>query len=234
MIDLYTWLTPNGRKVSLMLEECGLPYRVIPVDIGAGDQNKPEFRGVNPNGKIPAIVDHDGPMGTSVKVFESGSILLYLAHKTRSLLPTEPHGQWSAMSWLFFQTSSFGPALGQAQHFLHYAPASDAYAAERFRREATRLYSVLDVRLAGCSYLAGDEYTIADIATWPWVKAWKIQGVVLDDYPNVRRWFAAIAARPAVSRESLVLADRRRTAPLSDSQRAVLFRDTTHSSGGAT
>ena len=234
MIDLYTWLTPNGRKVSLMLEECGLPYRVIPIDIGAGDQQKQEFRNINPNGKIPAIVDHDGAMGTSVTVFESGAILLYLAQKTRRLLPPEPQAQWSAMSWLFFQTSSFGPALGQAQHFLHYAPASDAYAAERFRQEAKRLYSVLNGRLAARPFLAGDEYSIADIATWPWVKAWKIQGVALDDYPSVQRWFSEIAARPAVFRESRVLADRRRTAPLSDSQRAVLFRDTTHSSGGAT
>jgi GST-like protein len=199
MIDLYTWTTPNGRKASIMLEEVGLPYDVHPIDISRGDQFKPEFVAVNPNSKIPAIVDREGPDGKPLPVFESGAILIYLAEKTGKLLSAEPRARMTAIEWLMFQMGGIGPMFGQAHHFRRFAPEQIPYAIERYTTEAARLYAVLDKRLGEAEYLAGD-YSIADIATYPWVARWEWQGVALESYPNVKRWFAAIGTRPAVQR----------------------------------
>jgi GST-like protein len=223
MIDLYTWLTPNGRKVSLMLEETGLPYRVLPVDLGEGEQHLPAHVAINPNGKIPAIVDHAGPGGRAITVFESGAILLYLAEKSGRLLPAGAEERWQAIQWLQFQVANLGPMLGQAQHFVHYAGERVPYAEQRYVREAQRLYGVLDRRLTAARYLAGEQYTIADVATWPWIRAWKVQGVALSQYPNVARWLEEINERPAVVRERAVLADRKNAAPLDTVARDALF-----------
>ncbi len=221
MIDLYSWPTPNGHKVHIMLEECGLPYTVHAVDIGAGDQFDPEFLKISPNNKIPAIVDSDGPDGEPISLFESGAILIYLAAKTGRFLPQDVRGKYVALQWLMFQMGGVGPMFGQAHHFRLYAPQKIDYAIDRYTNETKRLYSVLDRRLAEVPYLAG-EYSIADIATFPWTRSYANQGVDLAEYPNVKRWFDAIAARPAVQRGVQVLADRRR--PLTDDkQRDVLF-----------
>jgi GST-like protein len=199
MIDLYTWTTPNGRKVSIMLEELGLPYEVHPIDISKDDQFKPDFVAINPNSKIPAIVDRDGPGGAPLPVFESGAILIYLADKTGKLLSAEPRRQIETIEWLMFQMGGVGPMFGQAHHFRRFAPEPLPYAIERYTKEARRLYGVLDKRLAAAEYLA-EEYSIADIATYPWTARHEWQGVDLADFPNVRRWYDAIAARPAVQR----------------------------------
>jgi len=234
MIDLYTWLTPNGRKVSLMLEETGLAYRVVPVDIGRGEQFASDFLKISPNNKIPAIVDHDGP-GGAFPVFESGAILVYLAEKSGRFLPAESRKRWDVLQWLQFQTASLGPMLGQAQHFFHYAPEKVSYGIDRYTAEARRLYGVLDRRLSSNAYLAGQDYSIADIATWPWIRAWKIQGVDLSVFPHVARWLHAIEERPAVLRERAVLADRRRgkSGPLTNQERDVLFASANGSRGAA-
>ncbi|TXF13469.1 glutathione S-transferase family protein [Pelomicrobium methylotrophicum] len=199
MIDLYTWSTPNGRKVSIMLEETGLPYAVHPVDIGKGDQFKPEFVAINPNGKIPAIVDTDGPGGGPFALFESGAILIYLAEKTGRFLPPAPRSRYQVLQWLMFQMSGVGPFFGQAHHFLRYAPQPVPYAMERYHKETLRLYGVMNSALAEREYLAGS-YSIADIATYPWVARHDWHQVDLDEFPHVRRWFEAISARPAVQR----------------------------------
>lgn len=199
MIDLYTWGTPNGRKVSIMLEEVGLPYRVHPIDIGKGDQFEPEFVAINPNSKIPAIVDADGPDGTPIQVFESGAILVYLAEKTGRFLPADPRGRTQVLQWLMFQMGGVGPMFGQAHHFRRFAPERIPYAIARYTNEASRLYGVLDRRLGEAEYLAG-AYSIADMATFPWVARWEWQGIELSDFANVKRWHDAIAARPAVQR----------------------------------
>jgi GST-like protein len=199
MIELYTWRTPNGFKVSIALEELGLPYEVHPVRIGAGEQFKPEFLAISPNNKIPAIVDTEGPGSRRMSVFESGAILIYLAEKTGRLLPKDPAGRIEAIEWLMFQMASIGPMLGQAHHFRAYAPEKIPYAIERYSNEARRLYGVLDRRLAQVEYLAG-EYSIADIATYPWLRAADRQGIEMSEYPHVTRWRDAIAARPAVVR----------------------------------
>jgi|SRR5208282_1106803 len=199
MIDLYTWATPNGRKISIMLEEVGLPYRVIKVDIASGDQFKPEYLTLNPNGKIPTIVDHEGPGGREFAIFESGAILIYLAEKAGMLLETEQVARITTIAWLMFQMSGLGPMLGQAHHFRRFAPEPIPYAIERYEKEAARLYGVLDRRLGGVEYLAG-AYSIADIASYPWIARHEWQGVELADYPNVSRWFAAISTRAAVQR----------------------------------
>jgi GST-like protein len=198
MIDLYTWTTPNGRKASVMLEECGLAYNVHKIDIGKGDQFKPEFLAVNPNGKIPAIVDGDGPGGKPISVFESGAILIYLAEKTGSkLLPADPRQRYAVLQWLMFQMGGVGPMFGQAHHFIRFAPEKVPYGIERYSKETRRLYGVMDKRLVEATYLAG-EYSIADIATYPWVARHEYHEVNLADFPNVKRWFDAISARPAV------------------------------------
>ena len=223
MIDLYTWPTPNGHKVHIMLEECGLPYATHAVDIGAGDQFKPEFLAISPNNKIPAIVDPDGPDGRPISLFESGAILLYLAGKTGRFLPADVRGRYVALQWLMFQMGAVGPMFGQAHHFRVYAPEKIDYAVNRYSNEAKRLYGVMDTRLGEVPYFAG-EYGIADMAIFPWVRPHERQGVDLADYPNVKRWFDAIAARPAVQRAVEVLADRRKpVAQLDQKARENLF-----------
>lgn len=221
MIDLYTWSTPNGYKVSIALEELGLDYRTIPIHIGKGEQFAPDFLKISPNNKIPAIVDSDGPDGSGpYALFESGAILLYLAEKTGGLLPGDPRGRADALQWLMFQMGGLGPMLGQAHHFRVYAPEPIPYAIERYTREAGRLYGVLDRRLGAVEYLAGT-YSIADIACFPWLRSAERQGQNLDDFPNLKRWFAAIAARPAVQRGLAVPTE---SSPLMDAQaREVLF-----------
>lgn len=222
MIDVYTWATPNGHKVHIMLEECALPYRVVPVDIGSGAQFEQHFLQISPNNKIPAIVDHDGPDGKEISLFESGAILLYLAGKTGRLLPADVRGKYEVLQWLMFQMGSVGPMLGQAHHFRLYAPEKLPYAIERYTKEAQRLYGVINRRLAASTYLGGKEYSIADIAVFPWLRSWKNQGVELSDYPHLRGWFDEIANRPAVLRGLEVLADQRQ--PLTtDKARQVLF-----------
>ena len=199
MITLYTWGTPNGRKVSIMLEECGLPYRVNAVDITQGEQFAPEFVAINPNSKIPAIVDPEGPDGWPMTLFESGAILLYLAGKTGRFLPVCERGKYEATQWLMFQMGGVGPMFGQTHHFLRFAPEPLPYAIKRYRTETARLYGVLDKRLGEADFLAG-EYSIADMATFPWVARHEWQKIDLADYLNVQRWYATIAARPAVQR----------------------------------
>jgi GSH-dependent disulfide-bond oxidoreductase len=222
MIDAYSWATPNGHKVHIMLEETGLEYRAHPIDIGAGDQFKPEFLAISPNNKIPAIVDSDGPGGNPISLFESGAILIYLAEKTGKFLPTEPLGRYTTLQWLMFQMGGIGPMLGQAHHFRIYAPEKIEYAINRYTNEAKRLYGVMDTQLGKTQYLAGDDYTIADIAAFPWTRSWQNQGIELAAFPNVKRWHEAIAARPAVVRGVEVLASARK--PLMDDKaKEVLF-----------
>jgi GSH-dependent disulfide-bond oxidoreductase len=221
MIDVYSWPTPNGHKVHIMLEECGLPYLVHAVDIGAGDQFKPEFLKISPNNKIPAIVDSDGPDGKPISLFESGAILIYLAGRTGRFLPEDVRGKYTALQWLMFQKGGVGPMLGQAHHFRLYAPETIDYAVKRYTNEARRLYGVMDRRLGEAEYFAGS-YSIADIATFPWTRSHANQGVDLAQFPNVKRWYEAIDARPAVQRGLKVLADRRKP-QMSDKDKATLF-----------
>jgi GST-like protein len=222
MIEVYSWPTPNGHKIHIMLEECGLAYRAHPINIGTGEQFKPEFLAISPNNKIPAIVDPDGPEGKPISLFESGAILLYLASKTGKLLPESVTGRFEVLEWLMFQMGGVGPMLGQAHHFRIYAPEKIEYAVNRYTNEAKRLYGVMDKRLAKSKYIGGAEYSIADIAIFPWLRSWKNQGIDWADYPHLKGWFDEIAARPAVQRGVAVLADLRK--PLVDSQaRDVLF-----------
>ena len=222
MIEVYSWATPNGHKVHIMLEECGLPYRAHAVDIGAGDQFKPEFLSISPNNKIPAITDPVGPDGKPLSLFESGAILLYLAGKTGRFMPTDVRAKYETLEWLMFQMGGVGPMLGQAHHFRIYAPEKIDYAIERYTNEAKRLYGVMDRRLAKSKYIAGSEYSIADIAIFPWLRSWKNQGIVWNDYPHLKGWFDEIAARPAVQRGVEVLASQRK--PLvDDTARETLF-----------
>ena len=200
MIELYTWGTPNGRKVSVMLEEVGLPYNVHTIDIGKGDQFTPAYVAINPNSKIPAIVDTDGFEGKPYSLFESGAILVYLAGKTGKLLPPTTRDKYTALQWLMFQMGGVGPIFGQVHHFIRAAKVEVPYAIERYVKEKDRLYGVLDRRLGDAPYLGGDEYTIADIATYPWVARYEWHKTDLSRFPNVKRWFDAIAARPAVQR----------------------------------
>ncbi|MGF1608145.1 MAG: glutathione S-transferase N-terminal domain-containing protein [Kiloniellales bacterium] len=223
MIELYTWPTPNGHKIHIMLEEPGLPYRVHPINIGAGDQFEPAFLKISPNNKMPAIVDPDGPGGQPLSLFESGAILIYLAEKSGQFLPAEPRQRYSTIQWLMWQMGSIGPMLGQAHHFLQYAPEKLPYAMKRYANEAKRLYAVADKRLGETRFLAGHDYTIADMAAWPWMRRPERQGVERDDYPNFKRWFDEIAARPAVQRGVQVLAEHQSTGTFDDKQREVLF-----------
>ena len=200
MIDLYTWSTSNGRKASVMLEELGADYTVHPIHIGKGDQFTPDYLAINPNGKIPAIVDSDGPGGAPITVFESGAIMIYLAEKSGRFLPTEPVARMEVIQWLMFQMGGIGPMFGQVHHFLRAAKEKVPYGIERYGTEARRLYGVLDRRLDGRDHLAGDGYSIADIATWPWVFRHGWQQIDLADFPNVKRWFDAVGSRPAVER----------------------------------
>ena len=222
MIDLYSWATPNGHKIHIMLEETGLPYRVHPVDIGAGDQFKPEFLKISPNNKMPAMIDSDGPDGKPMSMFESGAMLLYLASKTGKFLPEGQRERWSTLQWLMFQMGGVGPMLGQAHHFLGYAPEKIPYAMQRYAKEANRLYGVMDRRLTESKFIACDEYTIADMAIMPWLRYPERQGVNMDDYPHLKKWFAGIAARPAVQRGLKVLADLRKPV-MDDKAKEMLF-----------
>jgi GSH-dependent disulfide-bond oxidoreductase len=224
-IEVFSWPTPNGHKVHIMLEECGLPYKAIPVNIGAGDQFRPEFLAVSPNNKIPAIVDPEGPDGRPISLFESGAILVYLAAKTGRFLPAGDREKYEVLQWVMFQMGGVGPMLGQNHHFRTYAPEKLTYAIDRYTNEAKRLYGVIDRRLAQSPWLGGKEYSIADIATFPWLRSWERQGIVLEDYPHLKRWFDLIAARPAVQRGVQVLAELRK--PITDDKaREVLFGST--------
>jgi GST-like protein len=217
MIDTYIWSTPNSYKITIMLEETALPYRVVPVNMIEGEQLEPKFLALNPNNKVPVIRDDDGP----TVVFESGAILLYLAEKAGMLLPSGA-GRWTAIEWLFWQCASMGPLLGQAHYFRVYASERVPHAIERYTGEAGRLYKVLDGRLGEAEYIAGD-YSVADIACFPWVRSRDEQGQDLADYPNIKRWYETIAARPAVVRALEVLADKRQTSPLTAKQQDTLF-----------
>jgi len=221
MIEVYSWATPNGHKVHIMLEECGLPYHVTAIDIGAGDQFRHEFLAISPNNKIPAIVDPDGPDGKPMSLFESGAILMYLAGKTGRFMPASTRGRYEMLEWLMFQMGGVGPMLGQTHHFRLYAPEKIPYAIDRYSNEARRLYAVMDKRLATQAFIATDEYTIADIAIFPWLRSWQNQGIDWADYPNLKGWFDRVAARPAVQRGVEVLAGLRK--PLrSAAEREVL------------
>jgi len=195
VIDLYTWTTPNGRKVSIMLEEIGLPYKAIAINISKDEQFAPEFLKISPNNKIPAIVDHDN----GVAMMESGAILIYLAEKSKKLMPKDDKGRWRVFEWLMFQMASVGPNFGQVHHFVKYNAGKAPYAEDRFLTECKRLYGVMNKRLGDNEFLAGD-YSIADIATWPWVSRFEWQTINLSEYPNVKRWYLALAKRPAVQR----------------------------------
>ena len=226
MIDLFYWPTPNGHKVTLFLEEAGLPYRISPVNIGAGDQFKPDFLAISPNNKMPAIVDQapaDG--GTPVSVFESGAILLYLAEKTGRFLPADLRGRASTLEWLFWQMGGLGPMTGQYGHFNVYAPEKIPYAIDRYTREVERLLGVLDTRLQGRAFIAGDDYTIADMAAYPWINVYDKAPVDLAPFPDLRRWHASIAARPATQRAYALTKQVNPDAgkPLSEEQRKQLF-----------
>ncbi len=222
MIELYSWATPNGHKIHIMLEECGLAYRAHAVDIGSGAQFDPAFLAISPNNKIPAMVDPDGPDGVPISLFESGAILLYLAGKTGRFLPDDTRGKYEVLQWLMFQMGGVGPMLGQAHHFRIYAPEKIEYAVERYTNEAKRLYGVMNKRLANSRYLGGKDYSIADMAVFPWLRSWKNQGIDWADYPHLKGWFDEIGHRPAVQRGCEVLADQRK--PITDDKaREVLF-----------
>ena len=226
MIDIYSWPTPNGHKVHIMLEETGLPYRVHGINIRIGDQFKPEFLEISPNNRIPAIVDHDGPGGKPISLFESGAILIYLAGKTGKFLPLDLHQRYAALQWLMWQMGGIGPMFGQANHFRAYSVEKIAYAVDRYTNEANRLTSVMDKRLAAARYLAGDEYSVADIAVFPWLRNADKRGINMPEYPHVERWFNAINSRPAVVRALQVLSEANSTAPHDDKSRDILFGKT--------
>jgi GST-like protein len=224
LIDLYTWPTPNGHKIHIMLEETGLEYRVHPIDIGAGDQFKREFLAISPNNKIPAMVDHKGPGGKRFALAESGAMLFYLASKTGQFLPKDLRERWQVMQWVMFQMGHIGPMLGQAHHFLQYAPEKIEYAINRYKNEANRLYGVVEKQLEAGEWIACGEYTIADMSIMPWLRFPERQGVNIDEYPNLKKWRDKIAGRPAVKKALEVLADRRRATPsFSKEQAEVLF-----------
>ncbi len=225
MIEVYSWATPNGHKVHIMLEECGLPYRAHAVNIGTGEQFAADFLAISPNNKIPAIVDPDGPEGKPISLMESGAILLYLAGKTGRFLPEGTAAKYEVLEWLMFQMGGVGPMLGQAHHFRIYAPEKIPYAIDRYSNEAKRLYGVMNKRLANSRYLGGKDYSIADIAVFPWLRSWKNQGIEWNDYPHLKGWFDEIGARPAVQRGVEVLANLRK--PITDdTAREVLFGST--------
>lgn len=221
MIEAHNWPTSNGRKIFIMLEETGLPYTIHPVNIRKGDQFKPEFLKISPNNKIPAIVDTDGPGGKPIAIFESGAILIYLARKAGMLFAGDERQQIKILSWLFFQVGHVGPTFGQAHHFRDYAGPGSDYAVTRFTKEAGRVYGVLDRRLGEAEYLA-DDYSIADIAVFPWTQGYEKQGQRLADFPNVQRWFDAIRKRPAVQKALTVMAEVRRE-PMTEEARSVMF-----------
>ena len=224
MIDFFYWPTPNGKKISIMLEECGLRYTTRPINILKGEQFEADFLAVSPNNKIPAILDSDGPDGAPISLFESGAILQYLAEKTGLYMPADPAGRYRVLEWLNFQTASLGPMFGQCGHFLGYAPEKIPYAIERYQNETKRLYGVMNERLNGRDHIAGD-YSIADIAIYPWIDVRWLHEIDIDDYPRVRRWFDAVGGRPAVQRGMDLLRDQEVIGNPSDETREALFGD---------
>lgn len=229
MLKVYSWPTPNGHKVHVMLEECGLrlgrDWEAIPINIGQGDQFTPEFLAISPNNKIPALVDPNGPDGKPISLFESGAILLYLAAKTGKFLPKSDRAKYEVLQWLMFQMGGVGPMLGQAHHFRIYAPEKVDYAINRYTNEAKRLYGVMDTRLTKSKFLGGNQYSIADIAVYPWLRSWQNQGIDWADFPRLKAWYDLIDARPAVQRGVQVLASLRQ--PIKDAKAMdVLFGKT--------
>ena len=228
MIDFYYWPTPNGWKVAIMLEECALPYHMIPIDIGKGAQFAPEFLAISPNNRMPAILDRDVE-DAPVPVFESGAILFYLAEKTGRFMPPDPLGRKAALEWLFWQVGNQGPLAGQLSHFVNYAPEGEHYSRERYANEYDRCLGVLERRLEDRPYILGADYSIADMICWPWVLIAKPLGQSLDDFPNVARWRQAVKVRPAVQRAVDLGKEFRRSAPPSEDERKVLFGQTAKS-----
>ena len=223
MIDLYFWPTPNGWKITIMLEECGIPYRIVPVNIGAGEQFEPDFLEISPNNRMPAIVDPDGPDGKPLSLFESGAILIYLAEKYGKFLPEDSAGRYRVMEWLMWQMGGVGPMFGQNGHFKLYAPEKVEYGINRYHNEAVRLYGVLDKRLADNEFVAGD-YSIADMALMPWFMIHRLQGMQMDDFPNVKRWYQMLKERPAVRRGIDAGRDlRRKPEEMGDAEKSNLF-----------
>lgn len=227
MIELYYWPTPNGHKITMFLEEVGLDYQLHTVNIGTGDQFKPEFLAFSPNNRMPAIIDRK-PLdeGEPLTVFESGAILVYLAEKTRRFLPTDVRGRKTVLEWLFWQVGGLGPMAGQNHHFVQYAPERIPYAMDRYVNETNRLYGVLDRRLAQHAYLAGDDYTIADMASYPWVVPWQRQQQKLEDFPHLKRWFDEISERPATQRAYARGVAFKAQPPTSEESRRMLFGQT--------
>lgn len=226
MIDVYYWTTPNGHKITIFLEESGIPYRIVPVNIGTGDQFQPDFLRIAPNNRIPAIIDHapaDG--GAAIGLFESGAILQYLAEKTGKFLPADIRGRSEVMQWLFWQMAGLGPMAGQNHHFVQYAPEHIPYAIERYVKETNRLYGVLNKRLADREFVAG-AYSIADMAIYPWIVPYDLQGQKLEDFPHLKRWFETIQARPAVQRAYQVAQEINSRPVVSDASRSILFDQT--------
>jgi GSH-dependent disulfide-bond oxidoreductase len=235
MIDLHYWTTPNGHKITMFLEEVGLPYHIVPINIAKGEQFRPDFLRISPNNRIPAIVDHEPRGGGEpIAVFESGAILLYLARKTGKLIPSDARGEVETLQWLFWQVAGLGPMAGQNHHFSQYAPEKIPYAIERYVKETNRLYGVLDHRLADRAYVAGAGYTIADIASYPWIVPYERQQQKLDDFPHLKRWFEQIKQRPATVRAYARAADINTQATVSEESRAILFGQTAANVGRAT
>ncbi len=227
MIEVWTWPTPNGHKVHIALEELGLPYTVIPINIGKGDQFRAEFLAITPNHRIPAIVDRDGPGGKPFQLFESGAILIYLSEKTGGkLIPTDPAGRFLCLQWMMFQMGGTGPMFGQYNHFANYAAEKIPYAIERYTNEVKRLHRVMDKRLEQTAFLAGDAYTMADIINFPWIRNPARRNIDLNDYPHLKRWHDAIAARTAVRRGCAVLAENERKGTMTDEEREIMFGKT--------
>ena len=224
MIDFYSWPTPNGHKVAIMLEEAGLAYNTIDIDIQKGDQFEEKFLAISPNNRIPAIVDPEGPGGKPISIFESGAILIYLAEKSGKFLPTEPHARMDVLQWLMFQMGNVGPMFGQCNHFRSYAPEEIPYAVDRYTKEVGRLYGVMDKQLGQKEFLAG-EYSIADMATYSWTLGYKRYGYDMDQYPHLKRWQAALTARPGVARGMELQSEKRRTGGMSEDAKKVLFGD---------
>lgn len=226
MIDVYYWTTPNGHKITIFVEEAGIPYRIVPVNIGAGDQFQPDFLKIAPNNRMPAIIDHapaDG--GAAISVFESGAILQYLAEKTGKFLPVDIRGRTEVMQWLYWQMSGLGPMAGQNHHFVQYAPEHIPYAVERYVKETNRLYGVLNKRLADREFVA-DTYSIADMAIYPWIVPYERQGQKLENFPHLKRWFETMQARPAVQRAYQVAQEINERPVVSDASRSILFGQT--------
>lgn len=228
MIQLHMWPTPNAHKVTILLEETGMDYETIPVNISKGEQFAPEFLKISPNNRMPAIVDTDGPNGKSMSLFESGAILIYLADKSGQFLPASGANRYQVLQWLMFQMAGVGPMFGQANHFRAYAPEKVPYAIDRYTTETIRLFGVLNKRLGEAEFLAGD-YSIADMATFPWALLYERYDVQLKDFPNLARWLEVLNARPAVQRGLAVMAEQRRVGPMSDEEKAVLFGQKTPS-----